>query len=166
MSKAIFISREDLVRFTPISGNLDFDRVIQYVEIAQDIHIHELLGSRLYEKLQADVLGSALSGNYLILVNTYIKPVLSHYSFLEFLPFSQFVIGAKGVFKHTSEAANNIEKSDLNMMAEATRDTAQHYAKRLVEYIRANPNIFPEYYTNTNDDIRPNKKVDFGGWQL
>ena len=53
--KALFISRDDLVRYTPISGNLDFDRVVQYIEIAQDIHVHELLGSNLYKKLQADI---------------------------------------------------------------------------------------------------------------
>ena len=41
MSKALLINREDLVRFTPLSGNIDFDKVIQYVEIAQDIHVHE-----------------------------------------------------------------------------------------------------------------------------
>ena len=71
--KALFISRDDLVRYTPISGNLDFDRVVQYIEIAQDIHVHELLGGNLYEKLQADVIGSTLTGEYEILMKSYIK---------------------------------------------------------------------------------------------
>lgn len=166
MSKALFISREDLVRFTPISGNLDFDRVIQYIEIAQDIHIHEIIGSRLYQKLQADIIGSTLSGDYLNLVNVYIKPTLAQYALLEFLPFSQYSINNKGVFKHTSEAAETLDRAEINAMIESTRDTATHYAKRLVDYLCNYSQLFPEYLTNANDDIHPIRKVNFGGWQL
>lgn len=166
MSKALFISRDDLVRYTPISGNLDFDRVIQYIEIAQDIHIHELLGSRLYNKLQADVLANTLTGDYDELVKLHIKPMLAQYSLLEFLPFSQFSINNKGVFKHTSENAETLTKSDISMMTEATRDTAQHYATRMVDYLCAYPTLFPEYLTNSKDEMNPNRKTNFGGWNI
>ena len=76
MSKALLINREDLVRFTPLSGNIDFDKVIQYVEIAQDIHVHELIGTNLYERLQSDIIGGTLSGDYASLVSTYINILL------------------------------------------------------------------------------------------
>lgn len=164
--KALFISREDLVRYTPISGNLDFDKVIQYVEIAQDIHIHEILGTDLYDKLQSDVIADTLAGDYAALVNSYVKPALAQYALLEFLPFSQYSINNKGVFKHTSENANALERGEINTMVEATRDTATHYAKRLVDFICADSSKFPEYTTNNNGDIHPIRKVNFGGWQL
>ena len=164
--KALFISREDLVRYTPISGNLDFDKLVQYIEIAQDIHVQEILGTTLYEKLQNDITGSTLAGDYLNLVNKFIKPTLAQYAFLEFLPFSQYTVGNKGVFKHSSEASTNIDTAELTAMIEATRDTATHYAKRLVNHLCAFPENFPEYLTNSDDDIRPTKKVNFGGWQL
>lgn len=166
MSKALFISRDDLVRYTPISGNLDFDRVVQYIEIAQDIHIHELLGSRLYNKLQADVLANTLDRDYEILIQLHIKPMLAQYSLLEFLPFSQFSINNKGVFKHTSENAETLTKSDISMMTEATRDTAQHYATRMVDYLCAYPNLFPEYLTNSKDELNPIRSTNFGGWNI
>ena len=164
--KALFISRDDLVRYTPISGNLDFDRVVQYIEIAQDIHVHELLGTNLYEKLQADVLANTLTGDYDTLVKSYIKPTLAQYALLEFLPFSQFSINNKGVFKHTSEASETLSRSDINMMTEATRDTANHYASRLIEYLRSYPNSFPEYLVNTKEQMSPNRNNNFGGWQI
>ena len=166
MSKALLINREDLVRFTPLSGNIDFDKVIQYVEIAQDIHVHELIGTNLYERLQSDIIGGTLSGDYASLVSTYIKPILAQYSLLEYLPFSQYTINNKGVFKHTSENSNTLTREDMEQMTEATRDTAQHYAKRLIDYFCANPTLFPEYLTNNNDDIKPIKKSTFGGWEL
>ena len=164
--KALFISREDLVRYTPISGNLDFDRVVQYIEIAQDIHVHELLGTNLYEKLQKMIVTDSLSGDYETLVKTYIKPTLAQYSLLEFLPFSQFSINNKGVFKHTSEASETLSRSDINMMVETTRDTANHYANRMVDYLCNYPNSFPEYLTNTKEQMSPNRDTNFGGWQI
>ena len=166
MSKALFISRDDLVRYTPISGNLDFDRVVQYIEIAQDIHVHELLGTNLYDKLQADVLNDTLTGDYEILVKSYIKPTLAQYALLEFLPFSQFSISNKGVFKHTSEASETLSRADINMMTEATRDTAQHYSTRMVDYLCNYPDSFPEYLTNTKEQMNPNRGTHFGGWQI
>lgn len=166
MSKALLINREDLVRFTPLSGNMDFDKVIQYVEIAQDIHVHELLGTKLYERIQSDIIAGTLSGSYADLVSTYVKPILAQYSLLEYLPFSQYTINNKGVFKHTSENSNAINKDDMESMTEATRDTAQHYAKRMIDYICANPTLFSEYLTNNNGDIKPVKKSTFGGWHI
>jgi len=169
--KALFISRDDLVRYTPISGNLDFDRVVQYIEIAQDIHVHELLGTNLYESLQAYVIENGanrpvLNDGYEVLLVKHIKPMLSQYALLEFLPFSQFSINNKGVFKHTSEAAETLTKADLNMMVEATRDTAQHYANRMVDYLCNYPSLFPEYLTNSRDQLSPSRDTNFGGWEI
>ena len=165
-AKALLISREDFIRNTLVSGNIDFDKVIQYIEIAQDIFIQELIGTRLYDKIQADILGDTLSGDYEILVKKYIKPTLTQYSLLEFLPFSLYTIGNKGVFKHTSEASNAIDQEDYKRLLESTRDTAQHYAKRLVEHIKAYPTKYPEYFTNNRDEVRPNRDVTFGGWHI
>lgn len=169
--KALFISRDDLVRYTPISGNLDFDRVVQYIEIAQDIHVHELLGTNLYESLQAYVIEKetsrpVINDGYEELLVKYIKPTLAQYALLEFLPFSQFSINNKGVFKHTSEASETLSRADINMMTEATRDTANHYASRMIEYLRNYPNSFPEYLVNTKEQMSPNRDNNFGGWQI
>lgn len=166
MAEALLINREDLVRRTPLSGNLDMDKISQYIKIAQDIYIQELLGSRLYEKIQADILASTLTGDYLDLVREYIRPILAQYAFLEFLPFSQYTIGNKGVFKHSSENAELPDSEEINKMQAATRDTAQHYSKRLVDYLCAYPTKFPEYLTNNNEDVRPTKDITFGGWHL
>lgn len=166
MAEALLINREDLVRRTPLSGNLDMDKIIHYIQIAQDIYIQELLGTRLYEKIQSDILGSSLSGDYLDLVREHVRPILAQYTFLEYLPFSQYTISNKGVFKHSSENAELPSVAEVNKMQSVTRDTAQHYSKRLVDYLCANPYKFPEYLTNNNDDIRPTKDSSFGGWHI
>ena len=164
--KALFISQKDLVRHTAISGNLDFDRVIQYIEIAQDIHLQGLLGTNLYNKLQNDVINNTLTGHYDTLVKAYIKPTLAQYAMLEFLPFAPFTVNNKGIYKATSENADMPSKAELNTMIEATRDIAQHYATRMIDQLRNYPNRYPEYLVNIKDEMSPNRSADFGGWNI
>ncbi len=54
MATALFISRTDLVKNTIIDGNVDTDKFIQFIKIAQEIHITNYLGSKLYDKISFD----------------------------------------------------------------------------------------------------------------
>ena len=82
MAEALLITRTDLVKFTAMNGNVDTDKFIQYIKIAQDIHIQGYLGTDLLEKIKADIVASTLTGDYLTLVETYIKPMLIHLSLI------------------------------------------------------------------------------------
>ena len=42
MAEGLFITRKDLVKFTAVNGNVDTDKFIQFIKIAQDIHIQNL----------------------------------------------------------------------------------------------------------------------------
>lgn len=165
MAKVLLIGRKELVRYTPLSGNIDTDKIIQYIEIAQDIHIQALLGTDLLEKLQADVAASTIDANYQKVLDL-VKPVLAQYAFVEYLPFSMYQVSNKGVFKHTSEASEGINHSELVNLKESSRDTAQYYAKRLVDYLCAKSHLYPEYTSNTEEDVNPSRRSPFGGWQI
>ena len=110
MAEALLITRKDVVKFTALSGNVDTDKFIQYVKIAQDKHIENYLGTDLLESIQTKIVAGTLSGNYLTLVNEYVKPCLIHWTMVEMLPFSAYTIANKGVFKHNSENAENVSK--------------------------------------------------------
>ena len=47
MSKVLFIRRDDIVRNSVLSGNVDSDKFLQFIEIAQEIHIQNYLGTKL-----------------------------------------------------------------------------------------------------------------------
>ena len=44
MAEALLISRSDIVKYTAMNGNVDTDKFIQYIKIAQDTHIQNYLG--------------------------------------------------------------------------------------------------------------------------
>ena len=164
--KALLISRNDLIKNTPLSGDLDFDKLVQFVNIAQDVHIQGILGTKLYDKITTDIIAGTLIDPYLTLVNDYIKPMLIQYSFLEFLPYASYNLSNKGVFKHTSENSQSVSVEELADMKAATRNTAQHYTKRFTDYMKFNSSTFTEYYSGTEEDMRPQKDLTFGGWNI
>ena len=56
MAEALLITRNDVVKFTALNGNVDTDSFIQWVKIAQDIDIQRILGTQLLQKLQAEII--------------------------------------------------------------------------------------------------------------
>jgi len=167
MAQALFINRKDLVKFTAMNGNVDTDSFIQYVKIAQDIHVQNYIGTDLYNKIETDIINSSLEGDYLTLVTDYIKPMLIHWAMVEYLPFAAYTVSNKGVYKHSSENSENVSKDEVDFLIEKERNTAQYYTERFISYMTFNASTkFPEYYTNSNEDIYPDKDANFEGWVL
>ena len=166
MATALFISRTDLVKNTIIDGNLDSDKFLQFIKIAQEIHITNYLGSKLYDKISADIVSGTLSGDYLSLVNDYIQPMLIHFAMVEYLPFAAYQIKNGGVSKHSSENSESVSKSEIEFLVQKERNTSEYYTRRFVDYICFNGNKFPEYNTNQDSDVRPEKDTKPSNWVL
>ena len=95
--KALFITSYELKQKSIIDGNTDADKLIHQIEVAQDMHIQNYLGGRLYDKLQQLKIDGLLEDNspdsdYKELTNEYIKPMLIWFTQLEYLPFAMFKI--------------------------------------------------------------------------
>ena len=166
MSKVLFIKRDDIVRNSVLSGNVDSDKFLQFIEIAQEIHIRNYLGTDLYNKISADIVAGTLSGDYLELVNSFVQPMLIHYAMVDYLPFAAYQVKNGGVFKHRSENADAATKEEIDYLVQRERDIAEYYTRRFIDYMSFNQASFPEYYTNSNDDIHPDTNATFHGWNL
>jgi len=167
MAEALLITRKDVVKFTAMNGNVDTDKFIQYIKIAQDVHIQNYVGTDLLKAIQTKITDSTLTGDYLALVTDYIKPMLIHWAMVEYLPFAAYTIANKGVYKHNSENAENVSKEEVDFLMEKERDIAQYYTDRFISYMSFNASSkFPEYYTNNNEDVYPDKDASFEGWVL
>ena len=121
--KALFIKRQDLIRNSILDGNVDTDKFIQYIAIAQDIHIRNYLGTDLYNKISADIVAGTLSGDYLELVNDFVQPMLIHYAMVDYLPFAAYQIKNGGIFKHRSENGDTATKEEIDFIVQKERMT-------------------------------------------
>ncbi|QDP58181.1 MAG: hypothetical protein Unbinned2365contig1001_13 [Prokaryotic dsDNA virus sp.] len=166
MSQALFVTRHDISVFTAANGNIDNDKLLPFIKIAQDIHIQNYLGTDLYNKIKSDIVGGTLAGNYLSLLTDYIQPMLLHWSLVEYLPFGSVSIGNGGIFQKNPENSTAITKEHVDYLVEKARTTSQFYTNRFIDYMQSNNNLFPEYYSNTNEDMYPDDVANFGGWVL
>lgn len=166
MATALFIKPVTLKRNSIIDGNVDVDKFIGFLKISQQIHIRNYLGTDLYNKISNDIIADSLSGDYLTLVNDYIQPMLIHYAMVDYLPFAAYQIKNGGIFKHSSETAETVSKSEVDYLVNKEREFAEYYTRRFIDYMAFNQASFPEYTSNTNDDISPDRDSLFNGWVL
>ena len=161
MSKALFITVKDLKEKSIISGTTDADKLIHFIEVAQDMHIQNALGTRLYEKFQTIILNNTINdsvnSNYKNLRDDYIKPMLIWFTQVEYFPFSMFKIDNGGIAKTRGENDDFVDYSDVDRMTSKLRDRAEFYFNRFVDYMCYNSSDFPEYTQNQNGEMYPDK---------
>jgi len=168
--EALLINRDDIMKLTGIGGNIDQSKILPHVKTAQDIHLQPVLGTDLLDKLKALVTAGDLTdvGNeaYNTLVETYITPMLVNFTLVDFLPFLQFEISNGGIQTHTAENSVNASKNEMDAMVQKFKDKGSFYATRLLDYLCSHSSSFPEYKTNTLNDMHGGNDVSFGGWVL
>jgi len=164
--KALFITLKELKRKSIFDGNIDADKIIQFIEVAQDTEIQTYLGTKLYEKLQSDIIANSLTGNYKTLVDDYIKPMLIWYTQAAYIPYAAYQISNGGIYKHNSENATAVDQSEINALASHATETAEFYTQRFMDHMNYNSNLYPEYISNQDDGMYPERDVNFTGWVL
>jgi hypothetical protein len=169
--KALFITVKDLKAKSIISGNTDADKLIHFIEVAQDIHIQNYLGGRLYDKMQALVISNeielAINADYKLLRDDYVKPMLIWFTQSEYFPFAMFKIDNGGVSKHRGEESDVANYGDIDRMMSKINDRSEFYTRRFLDYICDNSTKYPEYTNNQNGEMYPDKDVDtFSSWVL
>ena len=164
--KALFITLEELKRKSIIDGNVDTDKLIQFVEVAQDTVIQNYLGTKLYNTLQSGVISNNLSTNNATLINTYIKPMLIWYTQATYLPYAAYQISNGGIYKHNSENATSVSESEITKLTRHATETADFYAKRFMDYMDDNSNLYPDYIASQDGGMYPFRDVNFTGWVL
>ncbi len=83
-----------------------------------------------------------------------------------FLPFAAYRVKSGGIFKHTSENAETVNKDEVDFLVQKERDFAEYYTRRFVAYICFDSSKFPEYTSNTESDVYPDKDVSGSNWVL
>jgi len=166
MATVLFIKRSDIVKNSILDGNVDTDKFIYFIKIAQQMHIQNYLGTKLYDKITSDIASDSLSGDYLTLVQDHLQNMLIHYAMVDYLPFASYELKNGGLIKHTSENSQNATKEEVDFLVQKHRNFADFYTRRFVDYMSFNNNLFPEYNSNVNDDMYPDKDANWVGWVL
>lgn len=170
MAFGLFISRNDIIKNTPLQGAIDADRLLPFVRTAQEKYILNLLGTVLYNKLQDDVESQTpFTGYYQQLMEEYVKPTLIWYACVEYLPFSATQFKSEGAVKYKSEQSEAVGKNEVDYLTQKAQDNAEYYATRMQDYLIAYSSEIPEFLESVgnNTQIYPDQSNQyFGGINL
>lgn len=165
MQNVSFISLEFLKKNTMIQENVDSETIRPFIILAQEKYILPILGTSLYNKIATDVIANALTGNYLILMETYLQQVLAWHTMEESISFINFQLTNKSVLTKNSENSTAADKDDIIFLERKIANNASYYSQRMINYLQANYTLFPELTNNKADaaTIFPVHTQYFGG---
>ena len=172
MAYALFITRNDIIKNTPLQGAIDADALLPFVRTAQDKYLKNLLGTVLFDYLQAQIVAgtvSSLSSYYQDLLDDYVKNSLIWYACVEYIPFSSVQFKSNGAVKQQSEQGVAPSKGEIDYLKQIAQTNADYYALRLQNYLIAYSQNIPQYLESVGNQtqIYPDQTNQyFGGIQL
>lgn len=150
-----------------MGGNVDADKFMHLVDDSQVMILEPILGTKLYNKILNDFNDSSITGEYLQLLNSYVKPMLWHSVYAQYLRDGLILARNNGMFTASPDNAQIADLDSVKYIQKGAQSKADVYIERLERFL-CDTNL-PEYdRAQDNDyDIKPNKDVQtLGGWYL
>jgi hypothetical protein len=157
---ALMISADILKDRMAIHDNLDEKLIYPDIKVAQDMYIHPILGSALYDKIVSDInVSGTTSGAYKTLLDNYIIDALCYYTMSRLPVGISYQFWNKGVVRKIGDNTDLPDMTDLISISDRYLRTAEWYGERLTKYLQQNATstVLPEYITPGNgiDTIIP-----------
>ena len=161
MSKNWLLMSDEMIKDrSTIHGNIDPKLIYPEIKVAQDMYIHPILGSALFNKILVDINASGTTtGNYKILLDDYIVDALMYYAIAQLPMGISYQFWNKGVMRKQGDSTELPSMSELVDISNHYRIRAEWYAERLTKYLKqyASSTFLPEYLSpgDTLDTINP-----------
>jgi hypothetical protein len=166
MESEVFIDVNYFKANTSVTQNVSAHNIKVAINKAQRLHIVNLLGRKLYDKVLNDISTSALTGDYKVLVDDYVSPSLVEWTLFEGYDSFWARISERGVAVDNSENSTPLTKGDMVYLKDGIRNSAELFDQKCIDYLIFNYNQgkFQEYKANVNsNEERPEGTTFFSG---
>ena len=159
-----FVTPQYILDRTPMDKNIDLDKLVPFIILAQDIHIQTILGSNFYDHLKNGVSGNTLNNDETNLIRNYIQPAIAFWTFYESYISLNYKATNKSIAKEKSEYSEPLSLDELKYSRSAIRTNAEYYSKRLQKFMIDYNFLFPLYnQQNSRDNVLKQKDNYFNG---
>jgi hypothetical protein len=152
----LLISEVKLKSFTNINKNVDMDVLKAEIQIAQDIDLQTILGTKFYNHLLTCVTpsGNTFNADELILVNDYIAPFLIQQAYFQAIPHIMYRSMNRAIVQGQMENAEPVNIETMKYLRGIQKQRSDFYMTRLQDYllIGRGQNKFPAYNTQSTID--------------
>jgi len=160
----LLVSAEKIKSFSEINENVDEALLLSNIQIATDISLQTLLGTKYLRHIQNAAENSTLTSPETELLQNYIQPYLIQQAYYESLLGIYFRVMNKSVIVGNTVQGSAISTADLKYLRNLVFDRAQFYAQRLMDKLKDNQGDYPIYWSqSSNDGMKPSKENYFGG---
>lgn len=164
----LLVSAEKVKSFTSVNENLDESLILPNIQIAQEIGLHNLLGSKFYEHILNAAKNSTLTSAETTLLEDYIAPYLLWRAVYEAIPEMYMRMMNKGISIGESPNAKSVDRGDMSYLRNIHQNRYEWYSQRLQDWISPRQADFPLYFQyNSNEGGIPSASVNyFSGIQI
>lgn len=161
MASVLLVSSKKIKAFTEVNDNVDEILLLSNIQIAQDLGLQGLLGTRFYNQILTNAQNQTLTQPQQTLLEDYIQPYLLWRATWEALPTLWMRVMNKSVIVGNTEQGSAVGSKDLNYLRNIHENRFSFYAQRLMDYIKNNPSDFPEYFQYTSTDGMPPARENY-----
>lgn len=134
LGEVIIISEELLKLYSPLSKNVDVDKVYPYLHLAQQYYLEDVLGISLLEELQHQVEDNCLTEENKALILK-CAPVLANYACYLALRSLTYSVTEKSLVKEHSENSEAISRNELGDYILSLKETCEMHKEVLIKYL-------------------------------
>lgn len=161
------VTSQEIKDNTPLGGNVDADKYLHFINDIQVMVVENVLGTKLYDKILTDFQADTLAGLYLQMFDNYIKPVIWHSVFAEYVKIGSILVQNGGIYKHVAQNAEVAGIDDIAYVAKNAQSKADTYIARLERFLCDQKSNISEYTLNQDEDydIDPKSNINtISGW--
>jgi len=140
-----FITTKYIIDNTPVLGYVNQNELRTFIKPSQDVYIARLLGTNLYDTLKSGVINGNLTADQENLLREYIQPALQYWVIYDYILWSNYKLTNKAVSKQSSDNSSPSDLREVNYLKDSIRNWAEYYNQLATNWLRDNPNLFPEY---------------------
>ncbi len=138
MKNTLFISVTTIKERSNLHTNVDDKLLLPEIKTSQDMYIHPLLGSALYERLQDGIDNNNLTADEVALLDNFVTDTLIYYVLSELPTGLSYQFYNKGLVRKTSDNTDQPQMQDLLDISARYRKRAEFYAERMVKFLKQN----------------------------
>jgi len=164
----IILNLSEIPKRTPLSGNIDNNKLIYCLKDVQLSVLEPALGTKLYDKMKTDfAIPQTYIGDYETLYNDYIIPILAHSTASEYMISHFMTFDDSGAHRKTSENTQLVDVEDINNAGSKQRAKADIYIDRMIRFLKDKDITEYEEDQDNDYDIDADDEIKtFGGWYL
>jgi hypothetical protein len=153
----LIITENYLKQSSIINDNADMKVITPTVILVQDLYIHPILGTDLFNEIKTQISNSSVSATNQTLLDDYILPTMVWYLLCECTPVFKYRYMNKGIMVKNSENSQPADLTEIQYLMDKWKNNAEAYAQRATNFLIRYSTTYPLYLANfESDEIKPN----------